>query len=121
MGKDDLRDPFARTQAVNLAGQLVCGARALDVRVVLDHDGKIRYHHGSGLPSWISDQTLDDTLPDLVRWSAEHPTELALLMLSHCYTRTELDLKWTPLDCRDSRVLAGFSAHGLAVQTDCDA
>mmetsp|Transcript_102503 Transcript_102503/g.330742 ORF Transcript_102503/g.330742 Transcript_102503/m.330742 type:complete len:326 (-) Transcript_102503:63-1040(-) len=120
VGELDIRRPFVQTQTVDLVQQLSCGARAMDIRIVLEHDGSLRYHHGRGIPSWVSDdQTLDNTLPDLTKWAAEHPSELVLFMLSHCFTRASLELKWEELDCTDSRILAGFTKSGLRVQTNC--
>eukprot|EP00416_Gambierdiscus_australes_P039205 CAMPEP_0171104742 /NCGR_PEP_ID=MMETSP0766_2-20121228/61239_1 /TAXON_ID=439317 /ORGANISM="Gambierdiscus australes, Strain CAWD 149" /LENGTH=306 /DNA_ID=CAMNT_0011565415 /DNA_START=210 /DNA_END=1130 /DNA_ORIENTATION=+ len=121
IGKDDIRAPFAQTQGVVLVDQLTCGARALDVRLVLEHDGRILYHHGRGLPSWVSEQSVDDTFPDLVKWSGTHASELILLSISHCYTRTVLDLRWKSLPCTDVRLTEGLWKHGVKVETDCAA
>merc|ERR1712232_670145 len=57
---DVIHRPFFETQGVGLLSQITCGARALDIRVLLDHDGSIRYHHGRGV-AWVSDQTLDSS------------------------------------------------------------
>jgi len=103
---------------VGLPTQLTCGARALDIRVMLDHDGSLRYHHGKGF-AWVSDQTLDSTLPGLVQWSQDHPTEFVLLMLSHCYTRKLVDLKWEDVSCTDSRLIGAFTKQGIKATTDC--
>jgi len=114
-----MKKVFFETQPVQLTMQLTCGARALDIRVLLDHDGSIRYHHGKGV-AWVSDQTLDNTLPGLVQWSQDHPTEFVLLMLSHCYTRKLIDLKWEDVDCTDSRIISAFSKQGVKAVTDCN-
>lgn len=118
IGSHDIEKGFFQTQGVELTTQLTCGARALDIRVLLDHDGAIRYHHGE-LLAWVSDQTLDNTLPGLVQWSQDHPTELVLLMLSHCYTRKFIGLKWEHVSCTDSRLMGAFTKQGIKAATDC--
>lgn len=120
IGELDVEKPFAETQGVDLLGQLTCGARALDIRVLIDHDGSIKYHHGKGV-AWVSDQTLDSTLPSLASWGQDNPSELVLLMLSHCYTRKLIDLKWEDVSCTDSRIVDGFTKSGIRFSQDCSA
>lgn len=120
IGKHSVDRPFAETQGLDLVGQLTCGARALDIRVLLDHDGSIRYHHGKGF-AWVSaKQTLDNTIPGLVQWGQEHPSELVLLMLSHCHTRkSRIDMEWDDIPCTTPSLIEGFERHGVRVEIDC--
>ena len=73
-----------KAQETNFVGQLNCGARALDLRLGFQQSGgSLKFHHG---PIYMQDQTVANTMPDVMQWAADHPTELVLLLLSHCFT-----------------------------------
>jgi hypothetical protein len=81
---NDLDRNEIKAQEKNFAGQLNCGARALDLRLGFQKSGgPLKFHHG---PVYMQDQTVSNTMPSVIQWADEHPTELVLLLLSHCFT-----------------------------------
>ncbi len=74
--------PQIKAQEKEFVGQLDCGARALDLRLGFQQSGgPLKFHHG---PAYMQEQTVANTMPGVLKWAGEHPTELVLLLLSHC-------------------------------------
>ena len=69
---------YAKNQVGDAYQQLDDGARALDLRPMLLANGTMIYHHG-GVNIPVSKERLTD---DVVRWCADNPTELVLLLHS---------------------------------------
>ena len=83
---DDVEGPQIKAQEKNFVGQLNCGARALDLRLGFQlSGGPLQFHHG---PIYMEEQTVANTMPGVMQWAADHPTELTILLLSHCFTGT---------------------------------
>lgn len=102
-GNNDIMDGLKMAQTPSPVNQLNCGARALDLRLrggechqhhddygrscELEHSDrggaayKVRYHHGS----IDVDNSLGDDLESIMAWAAEHPTEMVVLLVSHCH------------------------------------
>lgn len=123
IGDHDPTKPFAKTQYLDLVGQLDCGVRAFDLRVVAEFEDfrQVHFHHGSGMLSWVSaDQTLANTMPAIIEWSQAHPDELILFVVSHCFTRNWAR-QWNQISCSDSRLVGAFTDLGIKVETSCNA
>jgi hypothetical protein len=72
---------FIKTQSRDFQGQLNCGARALDLRLGFERAGEpLKFQHDR----FYMDQTVESTMPSVLNWAKEHPTELVILLLSHC-------------------------------------
>ena len=71
---------WAKTQTVGLGGQAACGARAFDVRPLVQDDGNLVMHHG---PITVP-QTITAALSELVTFANQNPNELILVYVSHC-------------------------------------
>lgn len=69
---------YAKNQVGDAYQQLDDGARALDLRPMLLANGTMIYHHG-GVNIPVSMERLTD---DVVRWCADNPSELVLLLHS---------------------------------------
>lgn len=67
---------YAKNQVGTAYDQLQDGARALDLRPKLLQNGTVVLHHGA-IPIPV---TLSTLVKDVLRWSAEHPDELILLL-----------------------------------------
>lgn len=65
---------YAQTQRGNLPEQLNCGARALDLRLILIK-GKLEFHHGGVRIDYAFERGMND----LKEWLKEHPQELVVL------------------------------------------
>jgi len=76
---EGLVNRWTKTQPVGLAAQLECGARAFDARPMYK-DGRVVWHHGSVTIDYEFSRSLDD----MTDWLAEHPSELAIMMISDC-------------------------------------
>lgn len=76
-----LVDPWVRTQTVDFAGQLDCGARALDVRPMALADGSLFLHHGY-VQIKIS---FDKAMLQAKAWSLKNPTELVIVHMARCF------------------------------------
>mmetsp|Transcript_74670 Transcript_74670/g.205906 ORF Transcript_74670/g.205906 Transcript_74670/m.205906 type:complete len:209 (+) Transcript_74670:97-723(+) len=121
MGSEDVRNTWMRTQATSFPNQATCGSRALDLRMG-SLGGKVQMHHGG---FYMYDQTVEDTMADMVGWAAAHPTELVLLMGSHC----ECCASYNPVttegndcsscSCASDTFKQPFAANAIAVVTDC--
>jgi len=112
-----------KTQWATLEGQLQCGVRAFDLRLVAENNwSEFRFHHtdSHGI-GWISQkQTLHSTLPQLVDWSNQHPDELVVFVLGHCAeNKGPHFFGWHEVNCNDSRFASGFTDEGVKVETDC--
>mmetsp|Transcript_71076 Transcript_71076/g.179925 ORF Transcript_71076/g.179925 Transcript_71076/m.179925 type:complete len:448 (+) Transcript_71076:80-1423(+) len=123
---------FVKTASASLVGQLACGARAFDLRVIVLNNNfdDIRFHHfnvksnGKRGVGWVSrDQSVANTIPEMVSWSRMHPDELVLLSVNHCYITAAKKAKYnTPihsLDCRDARLVQAFTKLGMRAETSC--
>ena len=84
----DPRKGFLKTQEVGFQGQLECGVRAFDLRLVERLDGKAHFHHlpGAGVPADVGaiDQHLEGELPVFMKFGSAHPDDLVVLYFSHC-------------------------------------
>ena len=79
LSKTGLSSFYSKTQVGSLYDQLNNGARALDLRPFLLTNGTVIFHHGAiHIPV-----TFRDAVEDIVRWAADNPTELVLLLTSH--------------------------------------
>ena len=79
LSPDGLTWSYTKTQTGTLYEQLQDGARALDLRPKLLHNGTIVFHHGV-ITVPISFQ---NALTDVIRWCQENPKEVVLLLTSH--------------------------------------
>lgn len=75
-GASSATNLYAKNQIGSVYDQLQDGARALDLRPKLLQNGTVVLHHGA-IPVPVTLQTL---VNDVLRWSAENPDELILLM-----------------------------------------
>ncbi|CAE7276544.1 ppt2-b [Symbiodinium natans] len=121
-----------RTQGVDFVGQLACGARAFDMRTMKKGDTfeDVSFHHGSFSGGrmtygWISDQTVRETIPQIINWCQQHPNELVVILLSHCYetpkatTGIETMKPATEISCTSDEMLQVFTELGVPVESDC--
>jgi len=119
MGRYDVRDLVAQSQTIDLVEQLTCGARSLDIRLVVDEDETVIYfHHGSGMVSWVSKQTLQGEWPKLAQWARDHPEELVVLVISHCQVRQGW-FHWQSSKCSEDRWIKEVKRLGLTFETNC--
>eukprot|EP00747_Dinoflagellata_sp_TGD_P166806 gnl/TRDRNA2_/TRDRNA2_190175_c0_seq1.p1 gnl/TRDRNA2_/TRDRNA2_190175_c0~~gnl/TRDRNA2_/TRDRNA2_190175_c0_seq1.p1 ORF type:complete len:334 (+),score=40.98 gnl/TRDRNA2_/TRDRNA2_190175_c0_seq1:114-1115(+) len=118
MASFDDRDSLVRAQTVALSDQLSCGARALDIRVWDVHeDGQhVMYHHGTPAVGTILEESVNNTLPSLVQWSGNHPSELVLLLVGHC--RFGELFHHGSCTSHDASVVRAFQEH-VPTETDC--
>lgn len=72
--------PKGEDCSFSLAGQLDCGARAIDLRPTLQPEGVLKMHHDFLVP----DALLSSAVSDVLQWAAKHEDELVLLYVSHC-------------------------------------
>eukprot|EP00514_Thraustochytrium_sp_LLF1b_P002605 CAMPEP_0184523948 /NCGR_PEP_ID=MMETSP0198_2-20121128/9203_1 /TAXON_ID=1112570 /ORGANISM="Thraustochytrium sp., Strain LLF1b" /LENGTH=318 /DNA_ID=CAMNT_0026915107 /DNA_START=34 /DNA_END=990 /DNA_ORIENTATION=+ len=99
---------WARTQPQGGFGKLLeCGARALDIRTKLDHEGRVIMHHGFvPLPT-----LLEEALAEAQAWSRDHPQEFMLLYFSH-FAAPEAKTR--------ERTFAVLKAAGIQLEENCD-
>jgi len=126
---DPLKEP-TKTQWLSLLGQLECGVRAFDLRLVAAYEDfrQLHYHHtGAGGWGWKSDQMVSDTVPSLIDWSRAHPDELVVLVVSHCAATKGpvtvgalAPIGWKDISCTQDDVVEAFQNLGVKVQTSCD-
>jgi hypothetical protein len=106
---DDIERNQIKAQEKDFVGQLNCGARALDLRLGFQNSGgPLQFHHG---PFYMTDQTVPNTMPGVRDWAAAHPSELVLLLLSHCFIGTDSK------GC-DSAFTTPFTDLGIKVVTN---
>jgi len=104
---------YAQTQRGNLSEQLNCGARALDLRVMLI-DGKLEFYHGQVK----IDYGLQRGLNDITEWLKKNPHELVVLdwwCHGGCWDSLKdelLDLNLPPL-IEDCDALKNRSIHEI--------
>ena len=94
---------WAKTQTVGLDGQLDCGARALDLRTMVD-DGKLVMYHGD----ITTETTAATAVGDVVSWVASNVDELVILYLMY----DDDDAK--------TETVTLFSSLSIAYIDDCD-
>lgn len=119
--KFDPRWRVGQAQTINLVEQVTCGARALDIRLVIK-DGKEEeffFHHGEGIFSWVSGETLQGEWPKLAAWARSHPDELLLLVISHCSVRHGFG-NWGSSKCSEGLWPKEFQALGLPFEANCE-
>lgn len=122
--KFDPRWRVGQSQTINLVEQVTCGARALDIRLVIK-DGKENqffFHHGEGIFSWVSDltgETLQGEWPKLAAWARAHPEELLLLVISHCSVRHGFG-NWGRSKCSEGLWPKEFQSLGLPFEANCE-
>jgi len=91
---------YVRVQTLSFVDQLACGIRAFDLRTVAINCGKedcdikaedLRFQHTGGPTGgigWISDdQSVANTFHgenSIKAWANAHPSELVVMVLSHC-------------------------------------
>uniref|UniRef100_A0A6U6VA71 Phosphatidylinositol-specific phospholipase C X domain-containing protein n=1 Tax=Zooxanthella nutricula TaxID=1333877 RepID=A0A6U6VA71_9DINO len=124
-------DYTAKTQYVDLVSQLRCGVRAFDLRTVAWYDDyrRLKYQHVTvdervGTCKAIGfvsddDQRVQDTVPAMIEWCNKNPTELVVLVVSHCYTRDRWAC-WRSRSCSEGELPGVFSDLGVKTMTDCD-
>ena len=121
MGTADVRATWMQTQWTSLPTQATCGSRALDLRLGAIN-GTAKFHHGS---FYLSQQTVEGSMADMVNWAAAHPSELVLLMGSHCQccksysSITTEGVDCSGCSCASDTFTKPFSNNGIHVLTDC--
>lgn len=87
----DPRKKLLKTQEVGFQGQLDCGVRAFDLRLVKMLDDKAHFHHlpGEGVPANVGaiDQHLEGELPVFKKFGSAHPDDIVVLYISHCTSK----------------------------------
>ena len=91
---------FVQTQYSGFTDQLNCGARALDLRLGFENpsSSSLTYHHDVYYWSNVTQSDVHSTLPEILTWARHNPTELVVLLLSHCFNgiqKTNCDDKFT--------------------------
>jgi len=107
---------YLKTQDYDMVGQLDCGARALDLRVgKISADSPVSLHHAV-FP--IPDSNIEDVIPPVIEWAKANPTELVILMVSHCQIGAYTNVH-TSGSC-DDRFFQPFYDLGISVITNND-
>jgi hypothetical protein len=120
MGSSDVRRPWMQTQLTPFSQQASCGSRAFDLRLG-KYDEHLRLHHGS---FFLWDQTVAGTMAEMVAWASAHPSELVLMMGSHCTQCDGINVIGEGSNCHDAACSSTnftepFVDQGIAVITDC--
>jgi len=78
---------YSKNQVGGVYQQLNDGARALDLRPKMLTNGTVIFHHGAiNIPV-----TFEQVIEEAVRWCADHPDELVLLLPAHFGYETSTD------------------------------
>lgn len=119
-GKDGL---FTKVQETGFTGQLSCGARAFDLRLI-SMNGEAHFHHmptqdGLLVPTTILDTTLESTIGEFINFANEHEDELLILYISHCAIAQKCVLNvcgtTDPLPCDNPNFERIYDDHKLFV------
>ena len=80
----DLNEGIVQTQALDMLGQLMAGARYFDVRVDYDHGRLVSYHRTGD--AGCNGQPLVDMLEQAIAFIDAHQSETCILKFSHIRT-----------------------------------
>ncbi|MEM9783918.1 MAG: hypothetical protein AAF899_15785 [Pseudomonadota bacterium] len=77
------------TQDLSIRDQLRAGTRFFDLRLKVRNDKVVAHHTTAGVGAYGT-TSFDDTIQQVDRWCARHPTEVVILRISHTSTDTNV-------------------------------
>eukprot|EP00931_Biecheleriopsis_adriatica_P060397 TRINITY_DN36271_c0_g1_i1.p1 TRINITY_DN36271_c0_g1~~TRINITY_DN36271_c0_g1_i1.p1 ORF type:complete len:373 (-),score=68.40 TRINITY_DN36271_c0_g1_i1:91-1143(-) len=116
---------FEKVQECGFTGQLSCGVRAFDLRLIW-YNEQAHFHHSPAVPGAIlpttltTKNTLENTIHEFLDFAEKSPDELLILYISHCALAQKANLVQEALPCSNDNFKKIYDDNKLLVMNEVE-